>query len=510
MSSTIQDRPVPSLVSSSTKTVNTSNTSNASNGPGAPNTSNASNGPGAPGAPNTSNRPAQEETGPELWSLGNALGAIILILVVFAMTLFGSSQLANIASIKANWANERCSPMIMPFASFFGYNTKENFDFCLGRIFRTHSEPYMGSMGSIFGQFGGMLTTLFQSMSSMRNTIASMGGGINLMFQEFTDRISAFFFRLRISAIRLKTLFGRMYAILFSIMYMGTSGITGMTSFTNTALFSFLNTFCFPGETLLRVQDSTGRICRVPIKDVRIGDILMPGHCPVTATFQFYAKGQPMVQLGSTVVSTNHYVYHEGKRIQAGDHPFAIDKGPWTSDEPLYCLNTANHHLPVGPLVFMDYDETAAADTATMNMIDRRINGTPQAPLKDYPFTESGCAMGEHVRIKTLTGIKRAVDLQIGDRLSTGCTVVGWIRRCVTEVCDHAGTLVTPATLYWDTTQWRRYGETHPIRKEPCELLSFVVTPHSQIEWEDGTIIRDYMEWCSPDAEQYYTEQLTA
>jgi hypothetical protein len=203
-------------------------------------------------------------------------------------------------------------------------------------------------------------------------------------------------------------------------------------------------------------------------------------------------------------------VYHEGKRIQAGDHPFAIDKGPWASDEPLYCLNTANHHLPVGSLVFMDYDETAAADTATMNMIDRRINGTPQAPLKDYPFTESGCAMGEHVRIKTLTGIKRAVDLQIGDRLSTGCTVVGWIRRCVTEVCDHAGTLVTPATLYWDTTQWRRYGETHPIRKEPCELLSFVVTPHSQIEWEDGTIIRDYMEWCSPDAEQYYTEQLTA
>ena len=504
MSSTIQDRPVPSLVSSSTKTVNTFP---GTNGPGSPGNSNASNGPGAP----SSNGPgAQEDKGPELWSLGNALGAIILILVLFATTLFGSSQLANIASIKANWANERCSPMIMPFASLFGYNAKENFDFCLGRIFRTHSEPYMGSMGSIFGQFGGMLTTLFQSMSSMRNTIASMGGGINLMFQEFTDRISAFFFRLRISAIRLKTLFGRMYAILFSIMYMGTSGITGMTSFTNTALFSFLNTFCFPGDTILCVQDRYNRIRRVPIKDVRIGDVLMPGRCPVTATFQFYAKGQPMVQLGSTIVSTNHYVYHKGKRIQAGDHPFAIDNGPWASEEPLYCLNTVNHHLPVGPLIFMDYDETAAADTATMNMIDRRINGTPHAPLKDYPFTESGCAMGEHVRIKTMSGIKRAIDLQIGDELSTGCTVVGWIRRCVTEVCDHAGTLVTPATLYWDTTQWRRYGETHPIRKEPCELMSFVVTPHSQIEWEDGTIIRDYMEWCSPDAEQYYTEQLTA
>lgn len=489
MSSILQDRSIPSLVSSSI-----------------PSTSSVAQAAPAVVLPSTS---TEEPPGPELWSFGNALGSVILILLLFGTALFGSSQLANLSAIKADWANRRCSPMIMPFAGLFGYNAKENFDFCLGRIFRTHSEPYMGSIGSIFEQFGGMLQSLFQSMSSMRNTIASLGGGINVMFQEFADRISTFFFRLRISAIHLRTLFGRMYAILFSIMYMGTSGIAGMSSFTNTALFSFLNTFCFPGDTILCVKEGN-HIRRVSIKDVRIGDILMPGHCPVTATFQFYAKGQPMVQLGSTMVSTNHYVYHEGKRIQAGDHPFAIHKGPWASDEPLYCLNTTNHHIPVGPLVFMDYDETAAADTATMNMIDRRINGTPHAPSKEYLFKESGCAMGEHTHIKTLTGIKRAIDLKIGDRLSTGCEVVGTIRRCVTEVCDHAHTPVTPATLYWDSTQWRRYGETHPIRTEPCELLSFVVTPHSQMEWEDGTVIRDYMEWCSPDAEQHYTAQLCA
>jgi hypothetical protein len=46
-----------------------------------------------------------------------------------------------------------------------------------------------------------------------------------------------------------------MYAIMFSVMYMGLSGITGMTSFTNTALFSFLDTFCFPGNTLINIKD---------------------------------------------------------------------------------------------------------------------------------------------------------------------------------------------------------------------------------------------------------------
>jgi hypothetical protein len=43
---------------------------------------------------------------------------------------------------------------------------------------------------------------------------------------------------------------------------------------------------------------------------------------------------------------------------------------------------------------------------------------------------------------------------------------------------------------------------------EPFEWVSFVVVPHSQIELEDGMIVRDYMELCSPDAEQYYTQRL--
>ena len=32
----------------------------------------------------------------------------------------------------------------------------------------------------------------------------------------------------------------------------------------------------------------------------------------------------------------------------------------------------------------------------------------------------------------------------------------------------------------------------------------------SQIELEDGTVVRDYMELCSPDSEMYYTKCLKA
>jgi hypothetical protein len=442
-----------------------------------------------------------------LWSFTNAFFTIIIMGIVVTATMYGMQALVDIDRIKADWPNQRCSPLIMPFAGFFGHSPKENFDFCMGKIFDGHSTPILGSIGAIFSQFTSLLKSIFNSVNSIRNIISSLGGGINVVFQEFTDRITNFFFELRMSAIRLKILFGRVYATLFSVMYMGLSGITGMSSFTNTFLFSFLDTFCFPGETEIMVLKDN-RAVPTPIKEVKIGDVLLPGRTTVTATFRFYSRGQAMVQLGRTVVSTNHYVMYNGKPIMAGEHPHAIQLGPWNSDEHLYCVNTTDHTIPVGGLTFMDYDETPEGDAATLQWIEERINAR-SSQGKKYPYADACFAIQEDAKIKTESGLRAAKEIKIGDRLTTGCEVVGVIRRRVSEACVlSSGVKVTPATLYWKDTQWLRYGEHHVYEAIDAEFVSFVVTPHSQIELEDGTRVRDYMELCSPDAEMHYTALL--
>jgi hypothetical protein len=438
-----------------------------------------------------------------LWSFNNALFFIILVIIIIIVIIFGLSSIFDVKNIKDNWAKYRCSPMIMPFAGLFGHNAKENMEFCMGKIFSAHSASYMGSVGTMFSQSSNLLQMILGSMDSMRNTVATLGGGINVVFQEFTDRISNFFFRLRVSAIYIKSLIGRMYAILFSVMYMGMSGITGMTSFTNTFLFSFLDTFCFPGNTEIMVQGKG----MTPIKDIQMGDILLPSDSKVTATFQFYSKGQPMVQLGSTIVSTNHYVFHQDKLIMAGEHPHAIHIGGWNSDEPLYCLNTTNNKIPIANLTFLDYDETTKADEITMKFIEERINA--QKASHCYPFTEYCPAIAEDAMIKTIHGSKQAKDIQIGDKLVTGSQVVGLIRRLVQEVSMlEDGTIVTPSTLCWHDNKWQRVGTFTEVKKETMELVSFVVIPNSQLELENGTRIRDYMELCSPDSEMHYSDHL--
>ena len=93
----------------------------------------------------------------ELWSFSSALVFIILVILVAVGILFGINTITNFDNIKADWANQRCSPLIMPFASVFGYNTKENFDFCMNKIFNTFSLPFIGSIGSIFSDFATFL-----------------------------------------------------------------------------------------------------------------------------------------------------------------------------------------------------------------------------------------------------------------------------------------------------------------------------------------------------------------
>jgi hypothetical protein len=452
-----------------------------------------------------------------LWSSTNSIVFMIFMIVLLFIFIYGANNILALQKIKDNWATYRCNPLIMPFADFFGYNTNENFEFCMGKIFEKHSQPYMGSIGSTLTQSTGILQSTFQSIGSLRNTIASLGGGINIIFQEFTDRITSFFFKMRLSAIHIKTLIGRMYAILFSVMYMGMSGISGMTSFTNTFLFSFLDTFCFPGNTVCVIKTPTGPI-HIPIKQVNIGDTLLPSHSIVTATFSFYAKGQPMVQLGSIIVSTNHFLLYNGKKIKAGEHPYAIQLGPWQSDDLLYCLNTTTNTIPIGGLTFIDYDETSDADNDTMNYVQCRVNGDiyDSNSYKDIICngdTSCGFGIDSRTNIKMCNGMIRNVkDIKIGDKLSTGSYVVGVIQKQVTELCmvrnNDIECGITPTTLYWNGSKWKRFSETHSYKKQNCISYSFVVVPNSQIELENGIVVRDYLELCSPDTEYYYSESM--
>ena len=444
--------------------------------------------------------------GVKIWDLFSSIAYVFVTIAVVGAIGFATYYSDTIEEVKKNWPKYRCQPSVMPFAFLYGHNTGENFQYCMGNLFQGSAMEVAGPFAGMIGSFAQTVSASMNATNSLRQSVATMGGGINVIFQDFTDRIKNFFFQLRLSAIRMKNLLTRMYTILFSIMYMGLSGMTAASNFGNTVLFGFLDAFCFPPETELDVKGKG----KIPLYRVTIGDILTDGS-RVTAKFHFAGQGQQMVQLGKIQVSTNHYVYHKGNWIKAVEHPDALPIGPYSRNS-LICLNTDTHRIPIGSYTFRDYDEGEEADQETMAFIEERLNSIPSTSSEIsenspvfHPDTE--------IVLEDRT-ILKARDLQIGDRLSTGSRIGGLVHKELREVCSiNKDTWTGSATLVWNTrtNQWTRAASIIKPHLLPAPVvgIGLIALTNSQIELANGIRTRDYMELCSPDSECFYEQMLS-
>ena len=434
------------------------------------------------------------------------LGFIILLFLFIGIWVAMIAS-ADINEVKQNWSKYRCRPNIMPFASMYGHNTSENFNFCLMNMFNAEMGPALAPIFAILNSLLTTLVTLLQTANSIRLQFATMMGGVNTVFQNFADRFKQLMSAVQMSAYRMKLLMGRLYGAFFAMIYMSIAGMTAMQNFTETALFGFLDTFCFDPDTLVDIEGKG----LTKVKDVKIDDVFVQTGGKVTSTFAFAADGQPMVELpGSILVSTNHYVYYFGHWIQAGEHPLAKKRGVWQggNERPLICFNTSDHKIPIGHFVFLDYDETEEGDKETMDWIDVRLNAKRSSYSRTFDYTN---VVDKDTLIKMKNGNFKCIkEIQLGEFLSTG-RVVGLIQKQNQFFCElPLNQYVSPGLTYWQKNQWVRAGDVLPINQHlyPHTYYSLVVLGSASFETNRGTMMRDYVEIHSPEAEQFYAKRI--
>lgn len=432
----------------------------------------------------------------------------IVFSIVFSVLLFG----VNIADVAKNWPKYRCSPIVMPFASFYGYNTSENFNYCLQGIFNGSVGKFTSPFSSILGTFVGTLMTMLQSVNSLRLMLATLMGGVTKTFQEITTRFKTLVNQMFLTVERLKMLMGRMFATFYAVVYMGTSGMTAGMNFSRTVLFSFLDTFCFAPTTKLKLAN--GSI--VQIQNVEIGQILESG-AEVIARYEVAAIGQPMVSLFTPdqdiAVSANHYVKHPTtkKWIRAENHPDVSFTGPWRSHKPLICLDTNTHEIKIGSHIFSDYIETNTTDNQTMQLVDRYLNNGLTSPIPDsYTYEPS---LAETERIKLADGTyKSASEIKLFDKLSTG-EVYGIVKRIQSDMFKVENTIVSATASIWSPSEklWIRACNYPNAIAIPglFRTYNFLVMDSATIETK-YIRMRDLMEVHSPDLEKPTSEALLA
>lgn len=436
----------------------------------------------------------------------------IIATIVFLALTFGVSYFANLHEIAKNFGKYRCNPAFMPFAGQFGYDARENFNFCISNILNDQIAGAFAPLYKMLSQFTGIMTVMMNAVLGIRKLFSNFFLSVNNFIGNVRNKIQNLLFQIRLSFMKMNNLMARVFGTMYAIIFMGTSALTAGSNLANNDLVMFMMEFCFDPNTPILMESGETKL----IKDVKIGDRLVTlsdGTTPeVTSTFVFDGAETPVVSLDGVILSTQHYVQYNETWITAGSHPSAV---PAVSCEKLICLNVSGNVFRVGSLYVRDYDEHVSPGVveAAQSIALTALNGKSDTQtITDYSLGFDGA-----LYFKTSGGDwKAARDIVIGDTLASAGRVLGTVR----EVCEEcvklpSGAIVSSAQLLFEGGKWVRAGIKYKehIIPEPQTLYQFItancgtlIARHADTSYH----LRDYREVPLPEMESPYEAELAS
>lgn len=437
-------------------------------------------------------------------SLTGSLIRFGILTALFVGILVAFIATGSVSSVKDNWSRYRCSPFIMPFAELFGFDSAENFQFCVRSMMQSQSGEMFSPIYGLLGQFGSSLGIITNTMNGFRGSLGQFKLSTDSFLNGVMSKFQALLYQIRIMFMRMQTLMGRVYSTMYSVIYMGTSAITAGTSLADNDLVNFMFEFCFAPTTRIRVAGGFKEI-----QDLRVGDeVVVAGQGRrVLSTFRFKGDRTPMVQIGTDVLSAEHRVHNLGW-IPARLHPSAL---PTPSIPLLYCLNVEGHELETEGLRVADYDESSRPEVtaATQQIAETALNGgVIGTPVKDYSL---GYDPAAEIWMADRTW-KPARDLRLGDHVYGGAEVLGLVEELAPGRV-YGGVTLAGAQLVYIDDRWRRGEDILQATDAYIPLVQCVTDRAAPLFIRNAAnkapiVVRDYREAPIPDMEKPYLTAL--
>jgi hypothetical protein len=407
---------------------------------------------------------------------------IIVIIVIIFVTLFTSYCYVKIysQSIIDDWPNQRCNPLIIPFAGYITHPegvtaseyTSQNWDFCNQNIISGVTGIALEPLTFITNMLNSVADQVKKSIQSIRAMFSKVRDMFQKISQEIMSRIINFMIPLEQIIISFKDLLsktqGTMTAGLFTLLgsYNTLQSLMGAiaqfiltilialaamiaafwavpftwgAAIANTAIFIAIS---IPMSIILAFMIDVLKVktsLSIPkikcfdkntlikmkngtmkkISEIVLGEILYENN-EVTAIIKVETKGSKMYTLNGVAVSDTHVVKYQDKWIRVIEHPDAVLLKEY--NEPyLYCLNTTNKTILINENIFTDWDEIYENDiTQILNNDLIKIND-----VKDiHTYLDGGFHGNTKVQLKN-GNYKEINKIQIGDILEHGETIYG-------------------------------------------------------------------------------------
>ena len=459
--------------------------------------------------------------------------ALMLLLLSFALLaiVYVLCEFSNYYEIKRNWAQYRCMPSVAPFASFYGYNLAETMNFCVAENVRQHAPGVIDPLYQGINAISGVVDGVFSKVFEIESGIGSLLQGFKDFMINFVNSFRLLGTRIRMSFIRVKDIFSRVYGTFLAFVYAGISALTFGENLVCNPLVAFIGTItgnddfcCFAPDTLVKMADGSSK----NIADIGIGEALHSfdpsresQENRVVATYLFDGRTTAMVRLYGIHVSANHYIRYRGAALRAaGDHPDAVAA---ESLGLIWCLSTTTNRIPLlsstsnDTIEAADYEESsdpaviAEAQTIAEMALNRGLSIGSGPTVPDY-----GLGLDPTLQVFMKHSLWRPLsEIRIGDILQTGATVTGLVEEiCNLQCKTPAGSYVSAAQLIYYENSWKRAYHIWPTLDRPeTQILLHITTDADhpitvRTEWEILNV-RDYTEVNSLDMQTPYDAALT-
>jgi len=295
-------------------------------------------------------------------SVGIDYARLLFVIIGFIVIISTMFLFVSITDIKANWANYRCNPMYMPLSD----NIEKDFVFCIQNM-QTNYMGYLlqpltymtSTLSTLAGQFVGNIDAIRTVLSNVRTFATTILSGI---FSSLMSIVVSY----QKLIISIKDLAGKLIGSMVSLMYIMYGSMLTMQSTWNGPPGKMVRALCFHPETKIRLKNGDVRL----MKDLDLGDILendikiqsimkMNNLENQNKLYKFEKMG---VHGDDIYVTGKHMVFCEenGKFIYVDQHPCAVKQTEVSSDW-FSCLITSDHRIPIGKLVFWDWEDDEIA-----------------------------------------------------------------------------------------------------------------------------------------------------
>lgn len=395
-----------------------------------------------------------------------SLLSFVGLTAVLGIIAYVIAEISNYREIRRNWTEFRCHPQIAPFAKFYGHDLQETMNFCIGESVKQHAPGVITPIYEGINKAIGVVDGVYTSAKSIESGVVGLLSGFERFVMDFVNSFRLVGTRVRMSLVRIKDIFARIYGTFISFAYAAISAITFGENLVCNPLVTFVAGFagvdicCFAPNTRIFLENGE----TAAISEVEIGTRLYGGDV-VTSRYLFDGRSTRMFRIHGVHISGNHYVRNPdtSDMIHAEEHPDAVSA---ESLPEIWCLATSNNSIPVErsdgrALVCADYEESydplivAEAQIAA----ERVLNGPSQMTGPPVPDFSLGIDPGALVMMGD--GSARPIaDVHLGDVLVNGTRVVGVIREeCTTlTYLPISETVVSAAQLIFRDRHWQRAG----------------------------------------------------